>query len=57
MPKFRNLLRESILDNFTSEKITDLESFRKSLPAREYAKTDERQFIHFDKIAEVVSRL
>ena len=57
MPKFRNILRESILDSFTSEKIIDLESFRKSLPPREYAKTDERQFVHFDKIAEIVTRL
>ena len=57
MPKFRNILRESILESFTSEKIIDLESFRKSLPAREYAKTDERQFVHFDKIAEIVTRL
>jgi hypothetical protein len=57
MPKFRNILRESILDSFTTEKIIDLESFRKSLPAREYAKTDERQFVHFDKIAEIVNRL
>ena len=57
MPKFRNILRESILDSFTSEKIIDLESFRKSLPPREYAKTDERQFVHFDKIAEIVNRL
>ena len=57
MPKFRNILRESILDSFTSGKIIDLESFRKNLPPREYAKTDERQFVHFDKIAEIVNRL
>ena len=57
MPKFRNLLRESLIDDYVKNQISSLTQFREVFPSREYAKTDERQFVHFDKIAEIINRL
>ena len=57
MPKFRNILRESLIDTYVEQRVSSLENFRNIFPEREYAKTDERQFVHFDKIAEIINRL
>ena len=57
LPKWSNILRESILDQIIEHKIISIEKFRAALDKRSYDKTDERQFQYFEKIADIVKRL
>lgn len=57
MPKWRNILRESILDQIVDAKV-DSEILLKAAVSRgQYDKTDPRQFIYFDKIEEIIGKL
>ena len=57
IPKFRNILRDSILDNFIDNKIINFEKFKEVMPKSQFLKTDPKQFIFFDKINEIVNRI
>ena len=57
IPKFRNILRDSILDNFIDNKIINFEKFKEVMPKSQFLKTDPKQFIFFEKINEIVNRI
>ena len=56
-PNWRNILRESILDNIVEGKVHGEQSFKAAVSRGQFDKTDPRQFIYFDRIAEITARL
>lgn len=54
---YRNILRDSILEEFINHKITNEEQFKSSISRPKFLKTDPVQFEYFDKIKEIISRL
>ena len=54
---YRNILRDSILEEYIEHRITDEEKLKSKLSKPQYLKTDPIQFKYFDKIKEIISRL
>ena len=54
---YRNLLRDSILEEFINHKITDEDKFKSKISRPQYLKTDPAQFIYFNKIKEIISKI
>ena len=57
LPKWRNLLRESILDKLVLNRVCNQEMLKNSVTPTQFKKTDPRQFEYFDKISEIINRL
>lgn len=57
MPKWRNVLRESVLDKVVDSKVDSVLAFQTVLSKGQFDKTDPRQFVYFTKIAEITKRL
>ena len=56
-PSWRNLLRESLLDQIVFNKISNSEMYGNLLEPREVRKTDESQFSYFPAIASILNKL
>ena len=57
IPKYRNILRDSILEVIVDEKIIDLNLFKNKLPKSQFLKTDPLQFQHFNDIKEIIEKI
>jgi hypothetical protein len=57
LPKWRNLLRESILDQIVLNRVCDQDKLKNSVTATQFKKTDPRQFVYFEKVSEIINRL
>lgn len=57
IPKYRNILRDSILEIIVDEKIIDLNLFKDKLPKSQFLKTDPLQFQHFNDIKEIIEKI
>ena len=56
IPKYRNILRESIIELFVDNKLDSLEKFEESMPKSQFLKTDPVQFKYFSKIKSIISQ-
>ena len=57
MPKWRNILRESILDKIVEFKVDSKSAFQSAISKGQFEKTDHRQFVYLTQIGEILSRL
>jgi len=57
LPKWRNILRESILIKIVEKRVKNEDDLRLALSEGEFEKTDPRQFSYFDKINEIIDKL
>jgi hypothetical protein len=57
LPKWSNLLRETLLDKIVENKITSKEMFDQLLLERDRKKTDERQHVYWEKIKQIIDML
>ena len=54
--KYRNLLRDSIINLYTEKKITSVDE-RKNLSEPQFKKTDPIQFEYFEDIKQIIDKL
>ena len=57
LPKWSNLLRETLIDKIVENKITSKDMFDNLLLERDRRKTDDRQHIYWEKIKPIIDRL
>lgn len=57
LPKWSNLLRESLLEKIVDNKITSKEMFDNMLLERDRKKTDDRQHVYWEKIKQIIDML
>ena len=55
--KYRNLLRDSIINLYTEKKITSVDELQKSLSEPQFKKTDPIQFEYFEDIKQIIDKL
>lgn len=57
LPKWSNVLRESLLDQIVVKRIKSWDDLKNNFPSREIRKTDDRQVQYFYRINEIISRM
>ena len=55
--KYRNLLRDSIINLYTEKKITSVDELQKNLSEPQFKKTDPIQFEYFEDIKQIIDKL
>ena len=55
--KYRNLLRDSIINLYTDKKITSVDELQKNLSEPQFKKTDPIQFEYFEDIKQIIDKL
>ena len=55
--KYRNLLRDSIINLYTEKKITSVDELQKNLSDPQFKKTDPIQFEYFEDIKQIIDKL